>query len=198
MVSTKKLATCLTLAGVLFGFLTVGAANAQQMQMQPIQHQQQPFQPVAGVRYTTGAVVTQGWEQNLVKGNGNLAHFHWSPIVSYTQGMPAQKTRKQAVSAPPIQREFHYNKPIHVPNPGVYHRLPVAQKAQPGALLHRDDKDVSAKLSYKNHEENLNGKLLAKKPAATAATYASYSRNSEASTDMLLARKEAYGQLLNR
>ncbi len=198
MVSTKKFAVCLTLAGV-FGLLTVGAANAQQFEMQPIQQQQKPFQPVPGVRYTTGAVVTQGWEQNLVKGNGNLSHFHWSPIVSYTQGMPAQKTRKQAVTAPPIQREFHYIKPTHVPNPGVYHPLPVAQKAQPGAFVHRDGKDVSASLSFKNREENVNGKLLNRKgETAAPATYGNYNRNSEASTDMMLARKEAYGQLLNR
>src|SRR6516164_9703852 len=41
--------------------------------------------PVAGVRYTTGAVTTQGWEKSLTDADPNLRRWNWSAITSFTQ-----------------------------------------------------------------------------------------------------------------
>ena len=53
-------------------------------------------QPTRTVRATTGIEAVQGWEQGLVKGNPNLARWHWDPIYSYKQGymkLPVQNSR---------------------------------------------------------------------------------------------------------
>jgi hypothetical protein len=77
-----------------------------------------PQQMRQGVRYTTGYTETRGWENNLVKGDSNLGHWNWSPMVSYTQSSPSKATARQATCAPTIvPRVSHYVKPIHAAMP---------------------------------------------------------------------------------
>lgn len=38
------------------------------------------------VRVTTGATQFRNWEQPLIQGNPNLAHFTWMPVTGYVQG----------------------------------------------------------------------------------------------------------------
>jgi hypothetical protein len=77
-----------------------------------------PQQMRPGVRYTTGYTQTRGWENNLIKGNSNLGHWNWSPMVSYTQSSPSRSTARQSNTAPNVvPRVCHYVKPIHVAMP---------------------------------------------------------------------------------
>lgn len=49
--------------------------NAQNIKMRP------------GIRYTTGAVTTAGWEKSLTDNDPNLRRWNWSAMTSYTQSM---------------------------------------------------------------------------------------------------------------
>jgi len=78
-----------------------------------------PAQMRPGVRYTTGYTQTRGWETNLVKGDANLGHWNWSPMVSYNQSSPSKPTGRQvgpalAANVPTVS---HYVKMRHAPLP---------------------------------------------------------------------------------
>lgn len=89
---------------------------------------QPPRNYVPGVRYTTGAVTTAGWEKTLTDGDPNLRHWNWSAMTSYTQSsygkVPAGAYQKDKRPAGGV-----YVKPVHI-NPDTY-----AQKRQPFAPI---------------------------------------------------------------
>jgi len=151
-----------------------------------------------GVRYTVGAKVTQGWEQTLTKGNRNLGHFYWSPIVNYVQATPSRKTGNQAVAAEPQQQpreQFHYVKPRTAPlgcNPAA--RASAWKKPAPmqKVILRSSRSDVSAKIAF--NKEDVSASLVAR--PTVAKSYRPY--NSDSSTTGSLSSKDAYGQIIGR
>jgi len=66
--------------------LTGGEAQARRGELRP-------------VRATLGCVEVRNWENNLVKVNPNLRHYHWNPIYANIQG-----TRLVGPPPPPKQR----------------------------------------------------------------------------------------------
>jgi hypothetical protein len=151
-----------------------------------------------GVRYTVGAKVTQGWEQSLTRGNQNLGHFYWSPMVNYMQATPSRKTGSQAVSvAPPAKpREFHYAKPRTAPlacNPAAI-RSNWKQAPARTVTISRAKSDVSAKIAFRSNNNDVSASLVARPTEAKA--YRSY--NSDQSASGSLSSKDAYGQIIRR
>jgi hypothetical protein len=153
-----------------------------------------------GVRYTVGAKVTQGWEQTLTKGNHNLGHFYWSPMVNYVQATPSRKTGSQAVAAEPEQQpreQFHYMKPRTAPlacNPAARAsawKKPAVQKV----ILRSSRPEVSAKIAY--NKRDVSASLIARPARPTEAkAYRSYNSDQYASGS--LSSKDAYGQIIGR
>lgn len=151
-----------------------------------------------GVRYTVGAKVTQGWEQTLTKGNRNLGHFYWSPMVNYVQATPSRKTGSQAVAAEPQQQreQFHYVKPRTAPlgcNPAA--RASAWKKPAVQKVVFRSRPDVSAKIAY--NKQDVSASLVARPARPTEAkAYRSY--NSDQCASGSLSSKDAYGQIIGR
>ena len=165
-----------------------------------------------GIRYTVGSVTTQGWHQDLVKGNKNLGHYYWAPMNHMVQASSSKRTTVQYLKAPQKKREFHYIKPVHAANPERpdAHLIPEVAKAQPIKYLHApprtrtflrynttsDDKQVAASLSYKKHsrDKNVNAQLISKTPATKS--YGDYG-SSNTSASGYLSSKDAYGKIIN-
>jgi hypothetical protein len=75
-----------------------------------------PARMIPGVRYTTGAVTSSGWEKSLTDNNPNLKRWNWSSITSYTQ---SSYNKVPAGSVPgnkhDVMRPGHiYTKPIQI------------------------------------------------------------------------------------
>jgi len=113
------------------------------------------------VRVTTGMVQVNGWQNQLLKRNPSLSHWHWNPIYSYKQGLVGGGEKGAAIQGKhpsrqyPTAREYpaahreasHYIKPVHVPfNPeakatteehdtvaGKLHNQAVSGMVKPGA-----------------------------------------------------------------
>lgn len=63
------------------------------------------------IRETHGSRQIQGWEDELVRSNPNLSHFHWNPMYSTSHSYRRMSEPKTAAPAPPSGP--HYIKPIH-------------------------------------------------------------------------------------
>lgn len=196
---------------VLAALITLNNAPAQAQEFSmsqpaaPVAAPQDPLSQVPadvrakmqpGVRYTVGARVTQGWEQTLTKGNHNLGHFYWSPMVNYIQATPSRKTGSQAVAAEPQQQpreSFHYVKPRTAPlacNPAA--RASAWKKPAVQKVILRSRPDVSAKIAY--NKRDVSASLVARPVEAKA--YRSYNSDQYASGS--LSSKDAYGQIIRR
>ncbi len=100
--------------GAILG--TMPAASAQDVSGS--QGQQFKMQP--GIRYTTGAVTTSGWEKTLTDGDPNLKRWNWSAMTTYTQScynkVPAgafvKKNQKDAPALKPTGSI--YVKPVRI------------------------------------------------------------------------------------
>jgi hypothetical protein len=139
--------------------LTTKQAFAQQI---PDVEQVPASEMRPGVRYITGSYKISGWEDQLVKGDKNLKHWNWSPIVGYTQSSPSRHTGKGATEAPimvPQQRSY-YIKPTHIPTL-VAAAVPLHV---PVRATHPAVTSTSANLHFSTN--NLSGNLL-RKPMPT-------------------------------
>lgn len=120
-----------------------------------------PAEMHPGVRYTTGYTETRGWEANLIKGNSNLAHWNWSPIVSYTQSSPSKPTGKQAGGAlMVVPLASHYVKPRHAAMP--LSELQISElNASRACAARLAQQKVSARLrSGSRFKGDANGRLM--------------------------------------
>lgn len=62
------------------------------------------------VRETHGMRQIQGWEDELVRGNPNLSHFHWNPMYSTNHVYRRMSEPTAPLAVPPGP---HYIKPTH-------------------------------------------------------------------------------------
>lgn len=166
-----------------------------------------------GVRYTVGYQETKGWEKTLTKGNHNLGHYYWSPMVNMIQTTPSKKTSKQSVRvAPPKKSNYHYIKPKKAalpinPNATLPPRLERPNRALARHLPPPKNtriKQVMANVSYKKprhsrrrraHNRNVNGKLISRN--TQAALYADYAKDTNSTaTSGNLTSKDVHGDLL--
>lgn len=102
------------------GILALACSQSANAQDVSSVQAQQKFIP--GVRYTTGAVTTAGWEKTLTDGDPNLKNWHWSAMTSYTQScynrVPAGAflpKRNQPAQMQQIKQPGSiYSKPVHI------------------------------------------------------------------------------------
>lgn len=119
--------------GALFAFAP--AASAQDVSEMQMQAPSQGMRP--GIRYTTGAVTTVGWEKSLTDGNPNLKKWNWSAMTTYTQssynrvpaGTFAKKLNNNNVEALKPTGSI-YIKPIQV-SPETYAK----KRVQPSTIV---------------------------------------------------------------
>lgn len=109
-----------SLCQVLIPAFLAGTAFAQDIS------EAHPQRVRAGLRYTTGAVTTHGWEKTLTEKNPNLGHWNWSAMTSYTQTEykkvePGAFISKGKQKAPP--NAIHAQTPLR--NPGSIYQKPV-------------------------------------------------------------------------
>lgn len=113
---------------------------------------QSPQRFIPGVRYTTGAVTTAGWEKTLTDGDPNLKNWHWSAMTSYTQscynrvppGAFLPKKNQPAQMQQIKQPGSIYTKPVHL-SPETYAK----KRTQPGVIVvgnGRADTSVSGRV----------------------------------------------------
>jgi hypothetical protein len=157
------------------------------------------------VRVTTGIQQVSGWEQGLVRGNPNLARWHWDPIYSYKQGLGRvgpeplsvkDGQRGNKVSGNSAGSAYKYNIPPQQDNRPVH--IPFSSKALA---------EVQAKLAQPvrpRNENNVYGKLSnqatqAKIISPTVATYGSPYTSKELNTSLKYSsdKTAVYGELLN-
>ena len=107
----------LLIAGAIGAILgAMPAASAQDVSGN--QGQQYKMQP--GIRYTTGAVTTAGWEKTLTDGDPNLRRWNWSAMTTYTQSCynkvpPGAFVKKNQKDAPALRPTGSiYVKPVHI------------------------------------------------------------------------------------
>ncbi len=116
------------------------------------------------VRVILGSVETKNWEQNLVKNNPNLAHYHWNPVYSSVQGTQLLTPMPR----PPAQGTVPPGKNVGSPHV-VFHparpRPPVYSK--PRQIP--PQRNTSTSLDYKHAQpaHDLTGRILPKKPQNT-------------------------------
>ncbi|MGH9548614.1 MAG: hypothetical protein ACRD72_25525 [Candidatus Angelobacter sp.] len=136
-----------------------------------------------GVRETIGTVETKGWEANLVRGNPNLAHWHWDPIYSNPQGMkyisPINIGGKQ--SAP---TGGHYIKPAHVPT-----IIPVQ---------HRDELQDYKDAIARRHQEEVKAQLAQEKVKARLAQEKVRAQLAQQKTHAALDNGDIFGNLVDK
>ncbi len=108
------------------------------------------------VSITVGCIEYKNWEENLVRNNPNLRHYHWNPIYSNVQAVhlvgpmnppPMRGTwgpKKQGTPPGfPKERPLFYKKPTtphFAYNPGIYkkpvHMVPQRSTTTTGAYVH--------------------------------------------------------------
>ena len=152
-----------TLLIVVFTLLTgASAANAQGLEGRTI-------------RYTTGPIITRGWEAELVKGTPNLGRYYWNPITSMGQAY------KKIPSTVALKPGSIYVKPVQVPLP-LAHRTPIEARAnrqlQTSARLTSNQVQASVSLPQ------------------TIATYQAQPSCLKRSTSLTLSSAEVQGRLL--
>ena len=96
-----------------------------------------PAGMLPGIRYTTGAVTTAGWERTLTEGDPNLKRWNWSAMTSYTQTSynkvaPGAYVKKINNGTTPALKPAGsiYVKPIQV-SPELYAK----KRVQPGVIV---------------------------------------------------------------
>lgn len=159
-----------------------GPSPAQQQRMIP------------GVRYTTGAVTTAGWEKSLTDSNPNLKRWNWSAITSYTQssynkvppGAFVQKSNKPELQALKPTGSI-YVKPIQV-SPEIYAK----KRVQPGVIV----------VGNTNNTSSVSGRvrvprqIIAAQPPAAKSYNTNYVSGSLRPSDETLAARNVYGRLM--
>lgn len=158
------------------------AASAQQQRMIP------------GVRYTTGAVTTSGWEKSLTDGNPNLRRWNWSAITSYTQssynkvppGAFVQKTNKPEQQALKPTGSI-YVKPIQV-SPEIYAK----KRVQPGVIVVGNTNNTSSV----SGRVKLPKQIIASQPPVAKSYNTSYVNGNLRPGDETLAARNVYGRLM--
>ncbi len=166
--------------------------------------------PTRTVRVTTGIEAVQGWEQGLVRGNPNLARWHWDPIYSYKQGyakLPVQTAKPDTAIAPnqgykhaPTKATYQYpveNRPDDRPG-----HLPFSPQAMEEVKArYSEAKMPQAPMDQPSYEERVNAKLTQPvQSEPTTATYGRvYSRKENVGTSLKYNSQQTavYGQLLN-
>lgn len=147
------------------------------------------------VRVTLGSVEQRNWENNLVKRNPNLAHYHWNPIYANVQGtqmvrpMPKNPIRGTApgkkrlhgvshgIFKPAYQRPSVYKKPVHMAPQRTASTSSEYRHAQlPTGSMNR----VSTNLEYKHAQlpvarRDASGRLIA--PPTSSQDTAAQLRN---------------------
>lgn len=120
---------------ILVSFLILKVGLSQQVNAQDISQAPGQSGMIPGVRYTTGATRTVGWEKQLIEGDPNLGRWHWSAMTNYTQsqynrvppGHFLQSSKSN--SNPMVARKAPgniYTKPINAPlpkNTRIVHRV---------------------------------------------------------------------------
>lgn len=163
--------------------------------------QQPPRNYVPGVRYTTGAVTTSGWEKTLTDGDPNLRHWNWSAMTSYTQSsygkVPAGAYQKEKRPSSGV-----YVKPVHI-NPDTY-----AQKRQPFVPIAARTPAPARTNAGNQTASNVSGTVRFNKPAAgqpveaVAKTYGSNYTNTNVGGQIVAGSgsetRDVYGKLVRR
>lgn len=133
------------------------AAGAQEVSEMNYQAPASGMRP--GIRYTTGAVTTAGWEKSLTDGDPNLRRWNWSAMTTYTQScynkVPAGAFAKKAT--PNRIDDLKptgsiYVKPVQI-SPETYAK----KRVQPGVIVvgnQNSNANVSAKLRLPHHNTN--------------------------------------------
>ena len=166
--------------------------------------QEEKFQMRPGIRYTTGSYRIEGWQNQLVQGDHNLAHWNWCAITGYRQSMILPKTTaKQAIAAAP---EAHprsvYIKPIHIPT--IVPRRDFTPRNDS-----RTPSDDPEALVFEGPERlthaALNGRITPKKAPTGGAssqplvmTYGGPARSSTDVASGALANKAVHGTIINK
>lgn len=137
------------------------------------------------VSVTLGSVEYRNWEDNLVKGNRNLRHFHWNPIYSNVQGMKMVKPMPKPPikgTTPPRKRERGIKGSKNSPNvifkpvrqrPSFYKR-PVRVMPQHAQRTSTDYQHFTAVT-----RRDINGKLILPEPEPDTSTMAELRRQRE-------------------
>jgi hypothetical protein len=84
------------------------------------------------IRATVGCVEYRNWQENLVKTNPNLAHYHWNPIYVNVQGV-------RLVGPPPPPKQLLTSRPKKQPSGGKPSKNHV--KNQQTAYIFRPNKE---------------------------------------------------------
>ncbi|MBX9689292.1 MAG: hypothetical protein K2X27_21460 [Candidatus Obscuribacterales bacterium] len=183
------------LSGALGAFLAfIPAAQAQEVDSN--QSSAAPMRMIPGVRYTTGAVTTAGWEKSLTDGDPNLKRWNWSAMTTYTQSsynkIPAGAFLKKSNRAeqPALKPTGSiYVKPVQI-SADTYAK----KRVQPGVIV----------LGGNNSNSNLSGRVrLPKQQIAQSAPVAkSYNVNYGVAgqvhlpSDESLASRQVHGRLI--
>jgi hypothetical protein len=184
----------------LLGILTFGAAvafapNASAQDVSEFRNAPAPMNMRPGIRYTTGAVTTAGWEKGLVEGDPNLRRWNWSAMTSYTQSSynhvapGALLPKKQVSDAQPLRTGSIYVKPIQV-SPEINAR----RRADQGQIV----------VGNRNVNTNCNGRVrIPSRPQLAAAPvakmYNSYGVSGTLSvppSDSSIASRNVFGRLM--
>ncbi len=148
------------------------AASAQDVgQLNMAQQAAPPPNMRPGIRYTTGAVTTAGWEKSLTDGDPNLKRWNWSAMTSYTQscyGKVAPGAYVKKINRPGEQTALKpagsiYVKPIQV-SPETYAK----KRVQPGVIVVGDTRtgtNLSGKVRIPRHNQ------IAEAPQPEAKSY---------------------------
>ena len=166
------------------------------------------------VRVTTGIQQVQGWEQGLVRGNPNLARWHWDPIYSYKQGYarlspePAKLMNGQPgnkIGGKPGAPAYKYNvpaqqddRPNHIPFSSkalseVQARYSQPEKTKPPRTQARSENNVFGQISNKQTQATV--------MSPTVATYGHpYASQEKLNTALKYSsdKTSVYGQLVNK
>lgn len=134
------------------------------------------------VSVTLGSVEYRNWQDNLVKGNPNLKHFHWNPIYSNIQGMkmvkPMPKNPIKGTS-PPRKRERGVKGSKRSPS-AIF--KPVAQRPsfykRPARAVVRHNQRTSEDYKHMTAvtRRDINGKLILPEPEPDTSTMAELRR----------------------
>lgn len=168
----------------LFGAFLASVVPAQADEKQNAEY----LRRKASIRYTTGYTKTVGWENSLVKGDANLGHWHWSPMINYQQGyrkVPAGQSQKSTQQIAQRPAGGIYIKPTKVALPQRKYDWSYLKKYQ-----RRTSTDTSVTLTA-NQPVNA-------EPAVAKSYAGSYGDVSAKlrSSNNALANKEVSGRLL--
>jgi hypothetical protein len=137
------------------------------------------------VSVTLGSVEYRHWQDNLVKGNPNLKHFHWNPIYSNVQGVKLVKPMpKNPIKGTTPPRKHERATKSAKNSPSVIFK-PVAQRPsfykRPVKVMvrhsHRTSEDYQHMTAVTRRD--INGKLILPEPEPDTATMAELRRQQD-------------------